>query len=75
MKEVLIDPLVVQRTVVLRVVIDPNGKPKEVSYVRGPEAEEEAAIQSVMKRHFERSGFGPGGFHRNVLCLNIASPR
>jgi hypothetical protein len=75
MNEVIIDPLVVQRTVVLRVVIDPNGKPKDVSYVRGPKAAEEAAIQSVMKRHFERPGFGPGGFHPNSLCLNIAAPR
>jgi hypothetical protein len=75
MKAVLIDPLVVQRTVVLRVVIDPNGKPREVSYVRGPETEKGVAIQSAMKRRFERPGFGPRGFHPNVLCLNIAAPR
>jgi Gram-negative bacterial TonB protein C-terminal len=75
MNEIIIDPLVVQRTVVLRVVIDPNGRPKDVSYVRGPKASEEAAIQSVMKRQFERAGFGPGGFHPNALCLNIAPPR
>jgi hypothetical protein len=75
MKKVVIDPSLVQRTVVLRVVIDTNGKPKDVIYVRGPEVDKEAAIKSVMKQHFDRPGFGPAGFHPNVICLNVASPR
>lgn len=75
MKKVIIEPSLVQRTVVLRVSISPDGKPKDVGYVRGPEAEKEAAIQSVMKRHYERPGFGPGGFHPNLFCLSIVASR
>lgn len=73
MTRVIIEPSLVQRTVVLRVSISADGKPKEVGYVRGPEAGKEAAIQSVMKRHFERPGFGPGGLHPNLLCLSIVA--
>jgi hypothetical protein len=75
MKKVIIDPSLVQRTVVLRVSISSDGKPKEVVYVRGPEAEKESAIQSVMKRHFDRPGFGPGGIHPNLVCLSIVASR
>jgi hypothetical protein len=75
MKKVIIDPSLVQRTVVLRVSISSEGKPKEVGYVRGPEVEKESAIQSVMKRHFDRPGFGPGGIHPNLFCLNIVASR
>jgi hypothetical protein len=71
MKKVLIDSSLAQRTVVLRVSVNPEGKPKDVVYVRGPETEKEAAIQSVMKRHFDRPGFGPGGFHPGSFCLNV----
>jgi hypothetical protein len=75
MKKVIIEPSLVQRTVVLRVSISADGKPKDVGYVRGPEAEKEAAIRSAMKRHYERPGFGPGGFHPNLLCLSIVASR
>jgi hypothetical protein len=75
MKKVIIDPSLVQRTVVLRVSISSDGKPKEVGYVRGPKAEKELAIQSVMKRHFDRPGFGPGGIHPNLFCLSIVASR
>jgi hypothetical protein len=75
MKKVIFEPSLVQRTVVLRVSISADGKPKDVRYVRGPETEKEAAIQSVMKRHFERPGFGPGGIHPNMFCLSIVASR
>jgi hypothetical protein len=75
MKNVIIEPSLVQRTVVLRVSLNRDGKPEDVGYVRGPEADKEAAIQSTRKRHFDRPGFGPGGFHPNVLCLSVAAPR
>jgi len=75
MEKVIVEPSLVQRTVVLRVSIGTDGKPKDVAYVRGPEAEKEAAIRSVMKRHFERPGFGPGGLHPNLFCLSILPSR
>ena len=74
MKNVVVDPSLVGKAVVLRVSIGPDGKPKDVTYVRGPEAEKNAAIQSIMKRHFDRPGFGPGGFHPNAFCLTLAAP-
>lgn len=73
MKKVVVEPSLVQKTVVLHVSIGPDGKPKDVTYVRGPEAEKDAAIQSVMKRHFDRPGFGPGGFHPNAFCLSVVA--
>ena len=75
MKKVVIEPSLAQRTVVLLVSLSGDGKPKDVRYLRGPDAEKEAAIQSAMKRHFDRPGFGPEGFHPNLLCLNVAPSR
>ena len=75
MKNVIIEPSLVQRTVVLRVSLNSDGKPIEVGYVRGPTAEKEAAIKSVMRRHFERPGFGPGGFHPNLFCFRVVPSR
>lgn len=74
MKKVMIEPSLVQRTVVVRVWLNSDGKPTDARYVRGPATEKEAAIQSVMKRHFDRPGFGPGGLHGNILCLRIVAP-
>jgi hypothetical protein len=75
MKKVIIDPAIVERTIVLHVSVDRDGKPKEVTFVRGLEAEKEAAIRSVMKRHFDRPGFGPGGLHPNLFCLTLVGPQ
>jgi hypothetical protein len=72
MKEVVVDPSLAQRTVVLRVSVGPNGKAKDVKYLRGSEREKESAIQTSMKRHFDRPGFGPGGVHGNLVCVSIA---
>ncbi len=75
MKPVIIDPAVAQRTVVFRVSVGKDGKVTEASYVRGPEAYRDAAIQSLRKRRFDPPGFGPHGFHPNLLCANVAAPR
>lgn len=75
MKKVVIEPSLVQKTVVLHLLISPDGKPKDVTYVRGSEAEKDVAIQSVMKRRFDRPGFGPGGLHPNVFCLSVVASR
>jgi hypothetical protein len=71
-KDVLIQLDKVQRTVVLRVVVDREGKPTQVSYVRGAETFKGAAIENTRKRRFERPGFGPHGLHPNVFCLAVA---
>lgn len=71
MKQVIIDPQVVQRTVVLLVSLGKDGKVVDTSYVRGPEAYKDAVIQSVRKRRFEPPGFGPHGFHGNLVCVNV----
>lgn len=52
-KDAVVDPSIVQRTVVLHVVTAADGTPKEVTYVRGPEAYRETAIESTKKRRFE----------------------
>jgi hypothetical protein len=75
MQQVRIDPTVVQRSVTLRVSIGKDGKVTDVSYVRGPEAYKDAAMQSVRKQRFEPPGFGPRGFHGNLLCINVAAPQ
>lgn len=49
---VLADQALAQRTVVLHVIIGPDGKARQVSYVRGPEAFEQVAIEKVQKRNF-----------------------
>jgi len=74
MKQVIIDPAVVQRTVVLSISLGKDGKVTEASYVRGAEAYKDAAIGSVRKRKFDPPGFGPRGFHGNLLCVNVAAP-
>src|SRR5436190_143067 len=71
MNHLIIDPSVVQRTVVVRVVVGQDGKPKEVSYVRGPEPFKDAVIEKTRKRWFEPPGFGPRGIHPNVFCVDV----
>jgi hypothetical protein len=73
MKKVIVEPALVEHSVVLSVRLDADGKVEDVTYVRGPAADKEAAIQKVKKRHFDKPGFGPGGFHGNILCLSIAA--
>jgi hypothetical protein len=75
MKQVIIDPTVVQRTVALRVSVGKDGKVIDASYVRGPEAYKDAAMQSVRKRKFDPPGFGPHGFHGNLFCISVTVPR
>jgi hypothetical protein len=72
LKQVVNNPAVVQRTVVLGVIIGKDGKVKEVSYVRGPEAYRDAAIQGIRKRKF---GPGPYGFRPSTACVNVTVPR
>lgn len=73
-KAVLADPALVERTVVLHVLIGPDGKPREVSYVRGPEAFKDAAIRTVKKKQFTPLSFG-GHTVQVSTCVNIVSPR
>ena len=75
LKKVLNDASLVQRTVVLHVVTGPDGKPTEVTYVRGPEAAKEAAIKSVRKkRHFDLPSLP--GLHLKAasFCLSVVAP-
>ena len=73
MGSLIVEPALVQRTVVVRVMVGHDGKPKEVSYVRGPESFRDAAIEKTRKRRFEPPGFGPGGIHPNVFCLDVVA--
>lgn len=75
MSDVLNDPSLVQRTVVLHVITGPKGKPKEVSYVRGPESARKAAIRKVKKRRFDlppMQGINPGSFS---FCVSEVAPQ
>jgi hypothetical protein len=73
MKPVVIEPALVQKTVVVRVTVGQDGRPKEVSYVRGPEAFKDVVIERIRKRRFEPPGFGPRGIHPNVFCLDVVA--
>ena len=75
MKKVIVEPSLVEHSVVLRVRINADGKPEDETYVRGPVADKQAAIQKVKKRHFDKPGFGPGGFHGSILCLSIVASK
>ena len=75
MKQVKVDPAVAQRNVVVLVSVGKDGKVIEASYVRGPEAYRDAAIQNVRKKKFDPPGFGPHGLHGNLLCVNVAVSR
>ncbi len=69
-RDVIVDPAIVANTVVLNVEVDKQGKPKEISYVRGSEQLKEEAIRSVRKRRFDPPGFGSRGMHPDEFCLN-----
>jgi hypothetical protein len=76
MKHGIVSPDLVQRTVVLRVVSGADGKPMEVTYVRGPEAYKEAAIESARKRRFDVPKLPFEAFHAKTvsLCENVVAP-
>lgn len=71
MKSVAVDPALVDKTVLLSVLVDRSGKPKEITYVRGPEKYKNNAIAQVQKRKFDPPSFGAGGFHPNSFCLEV----
>jgi hypothetical protein len=75
-KNAIVDPALVQRTVVLRVVAGGDGKPIEVTYVRGPEAYKEAAIESARKRRFDLPKFPFEALHAKTVsfCENVVAP-
>ena len=75
-KNAIVDPALTQRMVVLRIVAGADGKPIEVTYVRGPEAYREAAIESAKKRRFEVPKFPFEAFHAKTvsLCENVVAP-
>jgi len=76
-KNSIVDPALVQRTVVLGIVAGADGKPREVTYIRGPEAYKEAAIQSAKKRRFDVPKFPFEALHAKTvsLCENVVAPR
>jgi len=76
-KNSIVDPDRVLRTVVLRVVAGADGKPKEVTYIRGPEAYKEAAIESAKKRRVDVPKFPFEAFHAKTVstCEKVVAPR
>jgi hypothetical protein len=54
---VVVDEAKVKRTVMLRVTIGPDGKARDITYVRGPDAFKDAAIRSVEHRNFQPPSF------------------
>jgi hypothetical protein len=62
---------VIRETVVVLVIVGRDGKPRDVSYVRGDETLKNAAIQTVRKQRFEPPGFGPHGLHPDRFCTNV----
>jgi len=56
---------------------DADGKPTEVTYVRGPEAYKEAAIESARKRRFDIPKFLFEAFQAKTVSLreNVVAPR
>ena len=75
-KNAIIEPALVQRTVVLAIVAGADGKPKEVTYVRGPEAYKEAAIESAKNRRFDVPKLPFEALHAKTisLCENVVAP-
>ena len=71
MPQVLIDPSIVAKTVVVHVKIDNAGRVQEAAYIRGPEAYGDAAIHKARKQKFEPPGFGPRGIQPNSFCINV----
>ena len=53
MKKVLNDQARGQKTVVLRVMVDLNGTPKDITYIRGPKSEKKGAIKRAKKRRYD----------------------
>ena len=76
-KNSIVDPALVQRTIVLEIIAGADGKPREVTYIRGPEAYKEAAIQSARKRRVDVPRFPFEAFHAKTisLCENVVAPR
>jgi hypothetical protein len=72
----IVDPALVQRMVVLSIVAGADGKPREVTFIRGPEAYKEAAIESAKKRRFDVPKFPFEAFHAKTvsLCENVVAP-
>jgi hypothetical protein len=75
-KNAVVAPALVQRTVVLRIVAGADGKPREVTYVRGPEAYKESAIESTRKRHFDLPKISFEAFHAKTVsfCQSVVAP-
>lgn len=71
-QNVIIDPALVSRTVVLAVTLGKDGKVKEASYVRGPEVYKDAAIREARKQRFDPPGFGPHGIYPGSRCIKVA---
>jgi len=75
-KNAIVNPALVQRTVVLQVVAGADGRARQVTYVRGPEAYKEAAIESTRKRHFDVPKYPFDAFHAKTIsfCIDVVSP-
>ncbi len=75
-KNAVVDPALIKWTVVLGIVAGADGKPREVTYIRGPEAYKEAAIESAKKRRFDVPKFPFEAFHVKTVsfCENVVAP-
>jgi len=71
---VLANQAFAQRTAVLHVLIATDGTVRDVSYVRGPEAFKDAAIQEVKKKRFQPVSFG-GHPVQVSTCINLTAPK
>jgi len=67
---VRVDPSLIQRTVVLHVIIEPDGSVSDASYVRGPAEFKDDAIQSVKERNFGPQAFA-GHPIRSDMCISV----
>jgi hypothetical protein len=70
----LIDPAVIQRTVVVTIDLEKDGRVKRVSYVRGPLMYKDAAMENAKRLKFSTPGFGPYGFRPSSVWFNAVAP-
>lgn len=73
-RPVLANQALAQRTAVLHVLIGTDGTVRDVSYVRGPEAFKDAAIQKVKEKRFQPMSLG-GHPVQVSTCVNLTAPK
>lgn len=71
---ILANQELVQRTAVLHIIIGTDGRVREVSYVRGPEAFRNAAIEKVKEKRFHPMSLG-GHPVQVSTCVDLTAPK